>query len=91
MLLPLGGENMELTIDEIKQWNRIDYDDDDNVLQSLKERAEVFLAHAGVTCDYFNPQYKTCVQFIIQYWYNGQEKIGTSSIGINSMISQLRS
>ena len=82
---------MELTIDEIKQWNRIDYDDDDNILQSLKETAEVFLANAGVTCDYFNPQYKTCVQFIIQYWYKKKKKIGTSSIGINSMISQLRS
>ena len=52
---------MELTIDEIKQWNRIDYDDDDNILQSLKETAEVFLANAGVTCEYFNPEYKMCV------------------------------
>jgi len=86
----LEYEVILIELQEIKSWNRIDSDDDDNILLSLQRAAEAYLTNAGVAKDYSNELYKVCVQFIIQYWYENNENINTTSIGINSIIAQLR-
>lgn len=79
-----------LTLKEIKDWNRIDSNDFNNTFLSLQKAAEVYLTNAGVKKDYTNELYKICVQFIIQYWFENTENINTTSLGINSLIVQLR-
>ncbi len=84
---------MELTLDELKLWLKIDYDDDDSTLTTLKLTAEEFLTNAGVVKDYTKSQYKTCVEFIVKYWFDNRGLVGKvdeTALGINSMIVQLR-
>lgn len=58
---------MELA--EIKLFLRIDHDDEDTFLTSLKAAAELYLTNAGVTQTYDNKLYCLAVQMLIAHWY----------------------
>ncbi|MEG3040892.1 MAG: head-tail connector protein [Clostridium sp.] len=83
----------DLPLEELKSWLKIDYDDDDMSLVALKLTAEEFLSNSGVIKDYSKNQYKTCIKFIVKYWFDNRGLVGKvdeTALGITSMIVQLR-
>lgn len=69
---------MELT--EIKEFLRVDFDEDDILIGSLKLAAETYIKNAGSKISsYENALYKLAVLLLIAHWYENREVIGTDS------------
>lgn len=69
---------MEIT--EIKLYLRIDGDDEDELLESLKLAAEEYLLNADIQKDYTKELYKLAVKILITSWYENRSPILTGSI-----------
>ncbi len=83
---------MDLELNEIKEYIRVDTDDDDEVLKSLKLSAEEYLKNSGISVDYSNNLYCTAIKMLIANWYDTRDSIGgkdTISAMFKSIITQL--
>ena len=61
---------MIVTLSEAKSWLRVDYDDDDDDIQSLIDSGEAYLYNAtGVSYDNTNPLAKLFCRVLIKEWY----------------------
>lgn len=87
-----------LTLEEIKNYLRIDYDEDDKLLQSLQVAATAYLQDA--VCDLeqrmekkeFKERAKVLCSVIIQDWYDNREHGESKDFNytIRSMLTQLQ-
>lgn len=67
-----------MELKEIKEFLRVDFDEDDALIGSLKLSAESYIKNAGSnTNDYANSIYKLAVLMLISHWYENREVIGT--------------
>lgn len=67
---------MELT--EIKDFLRVDYDEDDILITTLKLTAETYIKNSGSKISsYENALYKLAILMLIGHWYENREAIGT--------------
>ena len=81
-----------MDLDEIKLYLRVDTEDDDTLIESLKETAEQYLTNAGVKSHYENPLYCTAIKMLIANWYDTRDSAGgkdTISNMFKSIITQL--
>ncbi len=83
---------MKISLDEAKQYLRIDGSEDDDILTSFIVAAEEYLKDAGVT----NTQaerYKIAVMILVTEWYEnrGVSRVSDkASYSLQSLILQLR-
>lgn len=76
---------------EIKEYLRIDIDDEDFLLLRLKEAAQEYLKSAGVPNNYSKPTYRLVVLMIIAQWYErGCVDYTDIPLGITCLINQLQ-
>jgi uncharacterized phage protein (predicted DNA packaging) len=83
-----------VTLDEAKQWLRVDTNDDDVLIQSLIASSEQYLKEAtGVTYDNKNELAKLFCLTLISDWYENREMVGKASdvirYTVNSLLMQL--
>jgi uncharacterized phage protein (predicted DNA packaging) len=91
---------MIVEIDEMKEYLRIDSDDNDLEIANFIETAEIYLTNAG--CVLLGPDEKAnnlaklAVKILVSHWYENREveKIGTSvaklGFSLDSIITQLK-
>lgn len=85
---------MELS--EIKQFLKIDSNDQDAVLTAYQSAAEQYLTNTGITKDYTNALYKVAVVAITGAMLENptildiKSENNTSGIAFNAIITQLR-
>ena len=64
-----------MELERLKQYIRIDTDDDDILLEQLKQSAEQYLKNAGVSVGYENALYCTAVNMLVANWYDNRDVI----------------
>lgn len=61
-----------MEISEIKEFLRIDTDDEDSFLNILQKAAEEYILNAGVAIDYTKYMYKLAILMLIGHWYENR-------------------
>lgn len=80
-----------ITVDEVKKFGKIEYDDDENVELCMNSAVDM-LVSAGVTPRETN-LYKMAVCRLALHYYENREELSNFNqmpFGINTMIEQLR-
>lgn len=88
-----------VTLDELKAWSRVDFDDDDALLESLGTAAREFIEQAtGRT--YTNgdvpERAKTAIMGLVAHWYDHREAVVMGGapaevpLHVSRLIHQLR-
>lgn len=83
---------MKISLDEAKQYLRIDGSEDDDILTSFVVAAEEYLVDAGVT-NTKAERYKIAVMILVTEWYEnrGVSRVSDkASYSLQSLILQLR-
>lgn len=85
---------MIVTLEEVKQWLRVDGDDDDLQIGMLINASERYLKEAtGIQFDYTNELAKLFCLVLIVDWYENREFVGKAGEKvrhtINSILMQL--
>lgn len=85
---------MIITLDETKQWLRVDHNEEDILIQTLINAAENYLKNAtGNTFDSTNELAKLFCLVLVADWYENREMIGRPSekvrFTVDSILSQL--
>jgi uncharacterized phage protein (predicted DNA packaging) len=85
---------MIVSLDEVKNWLRIDFSEDDALLTTLVSAAEEYLKNAtGITYDSKNHLAKLFCMTLIADWYENREMIGKATDQtrpiIQSILTQL--
>lgn len=85
---------MIVSLDEVKNWLRIDFSEDDALLTTLISAAEEYLKNAtGVEFDENNHLAKLFCMTLISDWYENREMIGKATDQtrpiIQSILTQL--
>jgi uncharacterized phage protein (predicted DNA packaging) len=85
---------MIVSLDEVKNWLRIDFSEDDALLTTLISAAEEYLKNAtGITYDSENRLAKLFCMTLIADWYENREMIGKATDQtrpiIQSILTQL--
>lgn len=81
---------------ELKQYLRIDHDEDDMLLQNFQEMAQEYIKNSIGTVNIENKLYKFAEALLVGHWYENREisRIGNNSYNIphsyESIIQQLR-
>lgn len=69
---------MELAI--IKQYLKVDFDDDDVLITTMQNASETYLTNAGVVCSYENPLYELAVLLLVTNWYENRNTVIIGSV-----------
>ena len=69
---------MELST--IKQYLKVDFDDDDELIRSMQKAAEDYLKNAGVTCSYESDLYQLAVLLLVTNWYENRNAVLTGMV-----------
>jgi uncharacterized phage protein (predicted DNA packaging) len=85
---------MIVSLEEVKTWLRVDFADDDALLTTLINAAELYLKNAtGVEFDDTNSLAKLFCMTLISDWYENREMIGKATDQtrpiIQSILTQL--
>ncbi|WP_369806542.1 head-tail connector protein, partial [Geobacillus sp. FJAT-46040] len=69
-----------ITLDEAKQWLRVEHSDEDGLISTLINAAEKYLFNAtGNTFDSTNELAKLFCYVLVTDWYENREMIGKTS------------
>lgn len=82
-----------MDLQEIKEYLRIDGDEEDNLLAGLQLAAEKYLENAGIAPNYDNELYKLAVKLLVCHWYETREPIGNAgelAFSLRHIIAQLK-
>lgn len=82
-----------MNISDVKEYLRLEIDEDDRIVQSLLDSAVLFLENAGVPRQEENELYRLALCMLVSHWYENREVIGKNtnlSYGLESIIHQLR-
>lgn len=86
-----------MTLEELKQFIAVDFDDDDSLIAFLQETAEEYVQNAvGERLPKDSKLYKHALAILVGHWYDNREayKTGTNSYTVpdsfQSIIHQLR-
>lgn len=85
-----------LPLDELKEYLRIDGDDENALLERLVHAAENYLTNAGIKPNYCSDLYKLAITMLVSHWYENRiiEHSGRYtakiSFGFDTIITQLR-
>lgn len=87
-----------MTLEEIKNYLKIDNDYEDMLLIDLQLVSESYLEEAGIKVNYSKPTYRLCVLMLIMHYYSNRGIIVEKSkysiedipFGARSLIQQLQ-
>lgn len=84
-----------MQLEELKQYLRIDSDDEDVTLLILQLEAEEYLLGAGISKDYTKNRYKLAIMLLVADGYENRQvrlydKISTVSDRLSRLILQLQ-
>lgn len=67
-----------MELQEIKEFLRVDFDEDDKLIATLKLTAEAYIKNSGSKIsNYDNALYKLAILLLIGHWFENREVIGT--------------
>lgn len=84
-----------MTIEETKEFLRIDGNDEDLLIQSLLTAAESYLTNAGVTVT-TGALYDLAVKLLVSHWYENREAVlignisKTIEFSLSTILTQLK-
>lgn len=83
-----------MELKELKEFMRVDSNEEDGQIESLKLSAELYLKNAGVKVSYENELYALAVKLLTLHWYDNRSCIGESNkkvadISLTAIINQL--
>lgn len=86
---------MNPEIEELKEYIRIDGNEEDDILSSFLKSAKQYLLNAGVKEDTENSLYKLAIKMLVCKWYENRNTIdptsgNTQAFALNSIITQLK-
>ncbi len=84
-----------MEIDELKNYLKVDEDDDDDLIKCLQLAAEEYLLNNGIIQCYEKELYKLAIKLLVAYWYDNRtiqkDKSKTkSSFSLEAIIMQLK-
>lgn len=84
-----------MELQEIKEYLRVDGDEDDNLISSILLAAQFYLKNAGVPEDVSSQQklYDIAIKMLVSHWYENREPIGKAdeiAFGLTNIITQLK-
>jgi uncharacterized phage protein (predicted DNA packaging) len=81
---------MIVSLDEVKNWLRIDFSDDDALLSTLISASETYLKNAtGIEYDSSNNLAKLFCMVLISDWYENREYTGKASDQVRPIINSI--
>lgn len=89
---------MIVTLEEAKEWLRVDFEEDDSLIEGLVSAAEMYLQNAtGKQFDNTNTLAKLFIRVLVTDWYENREhevntkngSTGRTRFTIASILSQL--
>lgn len=81
---------MIVSLDEVKNWLRIDFNDDDALLSTLISAAETYLKNAtGIEYDTENHLAKLFCMTLIAEWYENREMVGKATDQVRPIINSI--
>ena len=81
---------MIVTLEEVKDWLRVDFIDDDTLITTLINAAEEYLKNAtGITFDATNYLAKIFCMTLIADWYENRELIGKASDQVRPILQSI--
>lgn len=87
---------LTMPLEELKEYLRIDDNEQDALLEGIVQAAETYLVNAGIKVNYSSDLYKLAVMLLVSHWYENRiiEHSGryTSKVnfGFETIITQLR-
>lgn len=81
---------------ELKEYLRIDFEEDDILLRSLLLAAEEYLYNAGIKRDYKKSLYSLAIKLLVKHWYDNRECVVAGNVNnkleysLNAILAQLR-
>lgn len=85
-----------MDIKELKEYLRIDFEEDDMLLRSLLSAAEEYLYNAGIKIDYKKPLYRLAIKLLVKHWYDNRDCVVAGNVNnkleysLNAILTQLR-
>lgn len=85
-----------MELKEIKEYLRVDFEEDDILLQNLIYAAEEYLLNAGIKKDYSKSLYKLAISLLVKHWYDNIDSVAIGSttkkleFSLNSILVQLK-
>ncbi|AMQ22469.1 head-tail connector protein [Geobacillus sp. JS12] len=81
---------MIITLDEAKQWLRVEHSDEDGLISTLINAAEKYLFNAtGNTFDSTNELAKLFCYVLVTDWYENREMIGKTSEKVRHTVESI--
>ncbi|MBY6276147.1 head-tail connector protein [Parageobacillus phage vB_PtoS_NIIg3.2] len=81
---------MIISVDEAKEWLRVDHNDEDNMIQMLINAAEKYLKNAtGNTFDSSNELAQLFCLVLVADWYENRELVGRVSDQVRPIIQSI--
>lgn len=80
-------------LEKIKEYLKIDSNDEDITVQALITSAELYLKNAGVLEDYQNELYDLAIKMLVLHWYENREIVGNAkkmAFSLDNIITQLQ-
>lgn len=80
-------------LEKIKEYLKIDSNDEDITVQALITSAELYLKNAGVLEDYQNELYGLAIKMLVLHWYENREIVGNAkkmAFSLDNIITQLQ-
>ena len=78
---------MELSI--IKQYLKVDFDDDNELILSMQKAAEAYMENAGVTCSYESDLYRLAILLLVTNWYENRNSVLVGTVS-NKLVYSLK-
>ena len=83
-------ENLAVSLEEMKKYLLIDFDDQDNEIKELIYAAQSELATSGVPFpEIVNPLYNLSVKMLVSNFYEDRNSIGTRGYKVDAIITKL--
>ena len=79
-------------LEEIKEYMKIDSNDEDILITSLIEAANNYLLNAGVK-NFDNSLYNLAIKMLVLHWYENREVVGNAgklAFTLDNIITQLQ-
>ena len=83
-------ENLAVSLEEMKKYLLIDFDDQDSEIKELIYAAQSELATSGVPFpEIVNPLYNLAVKMLVSNFYEDRNSIGTRGYKVDAIITKL--
>ena len=84
-----------MELEEIKQFLKVEGEEEDDIIQGLQLAAEEYLENAGIQKNYRKKLYKLAIGMLITHWYENRcievsARANKICYGIDTIIMQLR-